>query len=549
MFLPASHEKLSPASLVIAILVPLALSGISQLLTRRQIKPAYYPLAVVGLGLAGLGIFRVINPKVFNSMVETIGVLFPKGVSLTTIEMQPLFFPGGEFSLEVAWGSFTTALPLSFIALGILIYLIIKRDSSQKSLLVVWSLVILVATLGQRRFASYLAINAALLTGYLSIVIFFVIRFVIAYLRGEPAKKYLSYQILESPDIEKLVTKPTGTTPKMVKKKAKMKKRPEARFRISVQQVTIALGVIFILFFVVFFPNPRQLAITKQTGVPLGKAWWDSCLVGSAIDTAKQTPSLYAPSDAWCQSLSWLKANTPDPFGNPDYYYEFYEPSSPSRPAYTILAWWDYGYWITRIAHRVPNTNPAQGGVRDVALFFLSQDEDSANETRQKLGSTYIIIDYDTVTDKLWAIAAWAGREESEFYDIYYQPQEGELVPVRLFYPEYYRSLSARLYNFDGKAVTPQSSVVISYRKRVSREGEPYKEITDSKSFPSYEEAVAYVSSQKSANYKIVGTDPFLSPVPLEAVKHYQLVHSSESLEMPPGGGTVPSVKIFEYIE
>ncbi|GAI93248.1 unnamed protein product, partial [marine sediment metagenome] len=72
--------------------------------------------------------------------------------------------------------------------------------------------------------------------------------------------------------------------------------------------------------------------------------------------------------------------------------------------------------------------------------------------------------------------------------------------------------------------------------------------ITSSRAFPSYEEAVAYVSSQKSVNYRIVSDNPFLSPVPLDAVKHYKLVHTSESRETPPGGGMVPSVKIFEYV-
>jgi len=500
MYLPAAHEKLTLISLVIALVIPPVLSGISRLLTSRQIKPAYYPLAVVGLGLAGLYLFRIINRSIFNSMMETFGILFPKGVSLTTVEMQPLFFPSGEFSLKVAWGIFTTALPLSFIALGILIYLIIKHGSAEKSLLVVWSLVILLITLlTQRRFAAYLAVNVALLIGY------------------------LSWQLLSLAGFKEWVAKPVASLQRQERGKVKPKRRQKPGFRLNINQINMALAVIVVFFFV-FFPN-----------------------IKSAIDTAKQTP--YAPSDAWCRSLSWLKANTPDPFGNPDYYYEFYEPSSPSTPDYSIMAWWDYGYWITRTAHRVPNTNPAQGGVYNVACCFLSQDEDSANKIRKKLGSKYIIIDYETVTKKFWAIATWAERDKSEFYDVYYQLQEGKLALIPLFHPEYYRSLSTRLYNFDGKAVTPQSSSVISYQEKVSREGELYKEVTSSKTFSSYEEAVAYVSSQKSANYKIVGIDPFVSPVPLEELKHYRLVHTSESQTMSPVGDMVPSVKIFEYIE
>jgi len=87
-------------------------------------------------------------------------------------------------------------------------------------------------------------------------------------------------------------------------------------------------------------------------------------------------------------------------------------------------------------------------------------------------------------------------------------PQDSTLQPVILFYPEYYRSLVVRLYNFDGIQAIPKSCMVISYQEKVSRDGIPYKEITSAKSFSSYEEAEAYISSQKSTNYRIVGTDP-----------------------------------------
>ncbi|MBA7624652.1 hypothetical protein ES703_32063 [subsurface metagenome] len=529
MFVPASHQMVAKASLVIALIIPLVLSGISRLLTSRQIKPAYYPLTVVILGLAGFFIFRIINPTLFNSMVATFGIISPGGgIAVTTLEMQPLTF-------SLAWGNFTTGFVLGLISLAILIYLVIKQGNAEKSLLVVWSLVILVIALMQRRFAGYLAVNVALLTGYLSILIFFVIRSIIAYLRGEPGK-YLSHQILESPDIGELIATPTDTTPKRVEGgKAKPKQRYQGGVPGTTRHMNMALSII-VVFFLVIFPN-----------------------IKTAIDTAKEVR--FVPSDAWCQSLSWLKANTPDPFGDPDFYYELYEPPRP-QPAYCVLAWWDYGYWIARIAHRVPNTNPAQGGVGEVANFFLSTDEESAGEIRGRLKTAYVIIDYDTaimeheivgselrVTGKFWAVATRAGREPTEFFDLYYQSREGRRQAVLVFYPEYYHSLSTRLYNFDGKAVTPQSSWVISYQERMSPEGELIKEITSSKEFSSYEEAVAYVSSQESANYKIVSDNPFVSPVPLDAVKHYQLVYSSESCKMQPGVGMVPVIKIFEYVK
>ena len=75
----------------------------------------------------------------------------------------------------------------------------------------------------------------------------------------------------------------------------------------------------------------------------------------------------------------------------------------------------------------------------------------------------------------------------------------------------------------------------------------PAPEITSLQAFPSYKEAEAYVLRQESENYKIVGTNPFVSPVPLKALEHYKLIYSSDSCVGQPGAGTIPEVKIFEY--
>ena len=116
-----------------------------------------------------------------------------------------------------------------------------------------------------------------------------------------------------------------------------------------------------------------------------------------------------------------------------------------------------------------------------------------------------------------------------------------------LFYPEYYRSLATRLYIFDGQAVTPHGALVISYRERLAPAGATIKEITGSQPFDSYEEATAYVSSQESTNYRVVSPDPFSSPVPLDELTDYHLVHSSDESVRNAMGDVIPAVKIFEY--
>ncbi len=486
-------------SLLIATFIPLVLNGISRLMAIKKVKRAYYPLTLVGLGLIGLAIFQIVNPDLLSSMVSQFGIFARRGAALTILEVQPLLFPYGNFSPLVAWNNFTTGSFLSFISLGILIYLIVKQGSADKTLLVVWSLLILAATLGQRRFAYYLAVNVALLTGY------------------------LSWRILEFIRLRRPATEPIEKPRKRKKGEVKSKARQKTGFRLTTRQVTMALGVI-VVFFLAFYPNIKM-----------------------AITTVEQTP--FAISAGWHSSLSWLKANTPEPFDTPDSYYELYETPAPEESfkypesAYGIMAWWDYGHLITRIGHRIPISNPFQQGASQAAQFFTAQDETLANKVMDDLGARYVIIDYDTATVKFHAIAGWAGREETEFFEVYHLQVNGELISAFLFYPEYYHSLATRLYNFDGKEVTPQDTTVISYQEKVSRDGKPYKEITSWESFPNYDAATVHVSSQKSGNYRIVGEGPFVSPVPLEALTNYKLIYSSDD-EV----GLFPTVKIFEYV-
>jgi hypothetical protein len=178
----------------------------------------------------------------------------------------------------------------------------------------------------------------------------------------------------------------------------------------------------------------------------------------------------------------------------------------------------------------------------------MSQEEDSAREIIHELGTRYIIVNHSLVTGKFWAVALWSGREPTELFNIYHWPQEGRLVPVKLFYPEYYRSLVVRLFNFGGEAVTPERTLVISFEERVTPEGIPFREITFAESFPSYQEAKAFLLNQESPNYRIVSYNAFVSPVPLEPLTHFRLIHSADESLIDTGVGTVPEVKIFEYI-
>jgi len=521
------RQALYLVPMVGALFIPLILIGISRLMKKKTVKPAYYPVTLLVLGLAGLGLFYLVNPDVLSAMLNLFNVFIPTGAQLTTIEMQAFFRPVNGNPLVLAWGNFTTSFFLVWgFFLILILYMIIKRGGSKeiwrvikqggadKTLLVVWSLVIMAATAGQRRFAYYLAVNVALVTGY------------------------LSWLALRQVGLRETSVEPA----KIAKGTGRKKARPKGDgFRITISQINVSLGVLIVLL-IVFLPN--FVNVVPNTG----------SVVGPTIATASR--ARFAPSDAWCNSLSWLRENTPEPFGDPEFYNELHRlPPTGERyefpeSAYGVTAWWDYGYWITRIARRIPSVNPSQDpeAITSVAKFFTSQDESSASKLTEELGAPYVVIDYDTTVSKFWAIALWSGREHTDYVDIYWVQQDNQLQSIPLFHTEYYRALCNRLYNFDGKAVTPENVLVVSYTEQVTKEGTLLKIITSAEQFGNYDDAEAYLLEQESDDYMIVGTNPLVSPVPLEALSNYKLIHSSDEGVSHQDVGIVSEVKIFEYV-
>ncbi len=579
-------------SLFIAALMPAILQAISLRFQGWNIKLYYYPVALLGLGVAALFIGRAIYPDFMRNVFD----VFNMFASRTIIEMQPFLHPGEEWTPALAWGNFNTNFFLfpsyidlapefnwfeklltwfpgfSIISLGILIYLIIKRGDSDKTLLVTWSLVILLATIGQRRFAYYFVTNVALLTGFLSwqffkmnkdvqprarhINIFIsitLIIFLLFYQDIHPAIVAVSVALFIAFMCWQFFQIYGGlrfTNPKLreeLPQKGKHKRRPPAGSSSALYYTNIVV-IAIVLFLLVFFPN-----------------------ISPANDAA--ATARYAPSNAWMRSLDWLKENTPEPFADSDFYYRLHERPPAGEPyhypdsAYAVMSWVDYGYWITRIAHRPVNLTPGPGGFY-VATYLLSQDENSSQEVEwkteweqtkipeseiiDKLGTRYIMLDNETATSKFHALAFWANQEKEKYYDVYLEPhpdEENMLVGMVYWYPEYYRSLAVRLYNFDGKAVTPEQIVVVSYQERPLREGGTIKVINDKQFFPSYEEAESYIAEQKSGQFRIVGESPFISAVPLEELEHFKLVYGSPDSLIQPGGDSISLVKIFEYVK
>ena len=529
MLLPAlttgSFDNLYRIAMTIAILVPIILALLSRFMSGRNLRPVYYPLALAALLGIGLGVLHAINPTLFAYIFQQFNVFTPAGAMLTVMEVHPL-------TPQIAWANFNTSFFIAFVSLGMLIYLAIKERGADKVLFLVWSLITLIAVFGQRRFGYYYAVNASLLTGY------------------------FAWKMLDLVGLRKILNRPKEKVAEAVKKfKKKSKKtreRPKPKTFMQPRGAWVNVIIVgIVLFFLVIFPSTGTFA--AQPIAIGGSASWFS--IGYTPYIASLPNQIMTAG--WYDSTTWLQEtnnvtgqpNTPDPFGNPDLYYELYPPKSefqyPST-AYGVMSWWDYGYFIMQIGHRIPNANPGQTNAAAAGKYFTDTNVGSANVQADKLGAKYIVIDYlMATTAKFYAMADWAGNSSDNFYQIYYytDPDSQQLAAVMLFYPAYYESMVARLYNFDGQAQNVTGNIlVIRYQDTTTTTGQPYRYILSTEQYDTYEEAQAFVASQSSGLWRIVGVSPFRSIVPVQQLNDYKLVYSS--------GRTTEAgtVKIFEYL-
>ena len=494
---------LATASLLIALAGAVALPAMSSLIRRLSLKTYYYPVIVIALTAAGLLALRVISPQLSSSVAGTLANFFSWHLEWTVAETQPLLINQGSFTLALLWGNFTSASVLAAIALAIVLYRALRWGQPEIMLPAAWSVIILLSALAMRRFAYYLAIDTAILAGYTG---WLVLR--VCGLRdsaGEAA--------------------PVPAVKKGRGKKAAVKRQPDRKPALT------ALGIAAVAFMVIY-PNTGPL--------PGGDK--------PCFDVASK--ALFPPSDAWCQSMDWLREKTAQPFGEPGYYYEYYgkQPVQPEKEAaYSVLCWWDYGYWVTRLGQRVPLTNPGSAQLGE-QWYFIAPDGQRAEQVSAGWNMKYVVVNDHLIN---WntgfrGVAGAAGETATKYYEVYYRRQNDKLTPALLYYPEYYRSMAVRLYCFDGKDYTPAETAVISWEVKTGTDSQPYKEITGLKTFPSHGEATAFLAAQQGGNWRMVGKDPLASPVPLEALEGYRLAFASPQ-KARVGNTEVPAVKIFEY--
>jgi len=260
----------------------------------------------------------------------------------------------------------------------------------------------------------------------------------------------------------------------------------------------------------------------------------------------------------WRQALEWINKSTPEPFGDPAFYFANYGQDFKHPPqAYSIMAWWDYGYWLEAIARRIPVTNPTQSNASLAASFFLAQSEEEALRILDQARSKYVAVNAELplLLDSDGAIRGsypdffvWDKTKKlDDYFLIVLEPVGDGRVRFRLLYrPAYYRSMAARLFVYGAEGVAnPQTS--IAYIERLqSWAGKSYPVLARLRTFASAGEAAAAERECRAEGCLIAGENPQVSCVALERLIQFHQVFGSDSPVLGAGPTRRSAVQIYE---
>lgn len=369
VFMPFRHSELTyMLFLSLAVLVPIAIYAISVITSRY--KPYWYPVGLVAVAVLGYWLLTLVFADTIKSgFIELSGLagLVGKsgyGLERTISEVQPLFAPYGKFTMSLMWGGYGLVFFAGII--GMLLLLWRNRDHSGTLLIIVWSLAMIIVTLMQRRFGYYLAINLCLLSGYAWYV----------------AMSAIGWR-------------------KYTKKETKRKNVSQWYF----SKTIIVIGALLILASMII---PNYTLSSRE---------------------AKYHP--YAIPPAWLEATEWIRTETPVTSYTAkvaDDGESIVVTSINTESDYGVLSWWDYGYWILRLGERPVPCHPGGGSSDKSAQFFVAQTTAEADAIIDKLECRYVIIDYQMVTSKFYAMPILA--EVKGFTDANYN----DSMICRLYY-------------------------------------------------------------------------------------------------------------------
>jgi len=293
-------------------------------------------------------------------------------------------------------------------------------------------------------------------------------------------------------------------------------------------------------------PMQREIAVILVAGLAVAPN-----LVPAAI-TTKRAGGM---PGYWAEVMAWLRTQTPLPFSSDDYYFARYDPAHLQTPAYTVMNWWDQGYWIAQTAHRVPVANPTQARAGEVGAFYVATGEAQGLAMMRALDARYVIVDWELPFRELGQgvlggrfenLVSWAGQPASDFYRLCYAEVDGGWQHVWLFREAYYQTLAYRLMVLGGAAASPENNTwVVRTDERSDTTGRRFCEVSERKVYRSADEAKA-AASRLGARYEAVGLTPWQPAFPSAAVTGLRLARDFRQAGQ--ASSEAPMARVFELV-
>ena len=261
-------------------------------------------------------------------------------------------------------------------------------------------------------------------------------------------------------------------------------------------------------------------------------------------------------NEDWLGAFTWLRENSPEPFSDAGVWSRYYAHGKSgdvrTPGGWGVAVWWDRGYALEELAHRIPMSNGTQAGAEEMARFYTETIPEAAVAWLRRSGARYVVVDPQA--------PLFAGENRSRFpvqirmlgrnLDNYVQflverDSEGELKTRPVYLPTYYQTMAARLYLANGEAVDGAGPWVFETEPTSAGKGGTVELIVASRHFATEAEAAGYLAERRFARLTVGCLDPGKSCVALPAVKGLKCVFSSDPLPLSPKRA-VRAVKIFQ---
>jgi len=475
--LGVTTTQISALQPLLAVLVAVGaafMAGVARLWENRDLPRAGYPAAVAGSGLVAAGAFALVAPETFDFILGQVGRVAGLGSTDTAATVGEA--QAVDNPIQFFFGRYGLAFYTALV--GVLVILLrsvfAERPRAERLLVAVFVVLMLLFTLTQRRFDYYLVLGVAATN---------------AYLVGE------IFQFIDLDDVREDVT------------------------NVEAYQVIVVVAILFVV------AGPLV-----ATAAPLG-----------AADGATR-PGEYQD---WQGSLEWVSEETPEmgEYGggdrNLDYYgtYGRTDDFEYGAGEYGVMAWWDYGHYITYGGERVPVANPFQQHASQAADFLLADNESESIEILEEdsgegEGTRYVMIDYKlgyAGTTKYNAPVAFEDRHNLSRSDIGITAVTRTRRGVRPVYGVHtqraYESMRVRLYQFHGSA-REATNIVTQFSQLDESAG--VGTVPQERTFEQYESPEAASQAAASNPNGVHGGILGRPPERVEALQHFRLVHASE---------------------